>query len=266
MTNGHSSMDIDDNDELLCELDVEFRRTEQSIYVFQYPIRPNYRSYDEISFASARIKEKHSLVEMDLLVDPQCSNYYSARGKQFADSTNNENGKQFFNSDRMDKQTIASTISSNGDCYSVGIFNNITRQLVLCPLKSIIQLRPQFNYLDSSSSTSGTTKDGNTNDDDQMNGSDGEQSGSESEENKPEPAASLVTMKFAKKESDYHKKKRLQSYGYFRQMRDDDRWQDLVCVMNAHSFDAQRIREKFLSNEKQEEQQQLTMINETKEL
>jgi hypothetical protein len=52
---------------------------------------------------------------MDLLIDPQSSNYYSARGKQFADSTNNENGKHFFNSDHMDKQTIASTISSNGN-------------------------------------------------------------------------------------------------------------------------------------------------------
>jgi hypothetical protein len=84
-----------------------------------------------------------------------------------------------------------------------------------------------------------------------MNGSDGEQSGSESEENKPEPAASLVTMKFAKKESDYHKKKRLQSYSYYRQMCDEDRWQDLICIMNVHSLDAQRIRRQFLSNEKQ---------------
>jgi hypothetical protein len=90
-------------------------------------------------------------------------------------------------------------------------------------------------------------------DDDHMNASDGEQSGSESEENKPDPVASLVTMKFAKKESDYHKKKRLQSYSYYRQMRDDDRWQDLVCIMNAHSSDAQRIRQQFLSSEKQSE-------------
>jgi hypothetical protein len=78
-----------------------------------------------------------------------------------------------------------------------------------------------------------------------MNASDGEQSGSESEENKPEPSASLVTMKFEKKESDYHKKKRLQSYNYYRQILDDDRWQDLVCIMNANSLDAQRIRQEF---------------------
>jgi hypothetical protein len=114
--NGHSSMDIDedDDDELLYEIDVKFHRTEQSIYLFQYPIRPYYRTYDETSFTSARIKEKHSLVEMDLLIDPQSTNYYSSRGKQFADSTNNDNGKHYFNSDRMDKQTIASTKSSDG--------------------------------------------------------------------------------------------------------------------------------------------------------
>jgi len=58
-------------------------------------------------------------------------------------------------------------------------------------------------------------------------------------------------MKFAKKESDYHKKKRLQSYSYYRQMCDEDRWQDLICIMNVHSLDAQRIRQQFLSNEKQ---------------
>ncbi len=83
-----------------------------------------------------------------------------------------------------------------------------------------------------------------------MTTSDGEQSGSESEENKPEPTASLVTMKFAKKESDYHKKKRLQSYSYYRQMRDDDRWQDLVCIMNTDSLDSQRIRQQFILNNK----------------
>jgi hypothetical protein len=114
MTNGHSSMDIDEEDELLYEIDIKLNRTEQSIYLFQYPIRPYYRSYDETSFSSARIKEKYSLVEMDLLIDSQSSNYYSSRGKQFADSTNNEHGKQFFNSDQMDKQTIASTNSSAG--------------------------------------------------------------------------------------------------------------------------------------------------------
>jgi len=244
-------MEIDENDdEVLYELDVKLHRIDQSLYLFQYPIRPYYRKYDETSFTNARIKEKCSLVEMDLLIDPQSSNYYLSRGKQFADSTNNDNGKHFFNSDRMDKQTIASTNSSNGDCYFVGLFDKTTRQLVICPLKSIIQLRPQFNYLDTSSSTTSVptgTKEINVIDDDQMYASDGEQSGSESEENKPEPAASLVTMKFAKKESDYHKKKRLQSYSYYRQMRDDDRWQDLVCIMNTNSLDAQRIRQKFIS-------------------
>ncbi len=139
----------------------------------------------------------------------------------------------------------------SGDRYFVGLFDNRTRQLVLCPLKSIIQLRPQFNYLDTSSiNGSVSTKETNALEDDQMNISDGEQSGSESEENKPEPAASLVTMKFAKKESDYHKKKRLQSYSYYRQMLDDDRWQDLVCIMNMNSLDAQRIRQQFISNNK----------------
>lgn len=83
-----------------------------------------------------------------------------------------------------------------------------------------------------------------------MNASDGEQSGSESEETKPEPAASLVTMKFAKKESDYHKKKREQSYSHYRQKRDDDRWQDLMCVMSPDSFDANRLRQQFLTNQK----------------
>jgi hypothetical protein len=117
-------------------------------------------------------------------------------------------------------------------------------------LKSIIQLRPQFNYLDTSSSSATGTKETNLIDDDAANASDGEQSGSESEENKPEPMASLVTLKFAKKESDYHKKKRLQSYSHYRQSRDDDRWQDLVCIMNINSFDAQRIRQEFLNTNK----------------
>ena len=114
--NGYSSMSIDeDDDELLYEIDVKLQRTKQSIYLFQYPTRPYYQKYDETSFLNARIKEKYSLVEMDLLIDTQSTNYYSSRGKQYADSTNNENGKQYFNSDRMDKQTVASTNSSDGN-------------------------------------------------------------------------------------------------------------------------------------------------------
>lgn len=98
--------------------------------------------------------------------------------------------------------------------------------------------------------TGGATSGKETNliDDDAQNASDGEQSGSESEENKPELAASLVTMKFAKKESDYHKKKRLQSFSHYRQMIDEDRWQDLMCVMNSDSFDAQRLRQGCLTH------------------
>lgn len=57
-------------------------------------------------------------------------------------------------------------------------------------------------------------------------------------------------MKFAKKESDYHKKKRLQSFSYYRQMLDDDRWQDLVCIMNTDSLDAKRLRQQFLTDNK----------------
>ena len=84
-----------------------------------------------------------------------------------------------------------------------------------------------------------------------MNVSDGEQSGNESEENRVESIGTLVTMKFEKKESDYHKRKRLQSYSYYRQIRDSDRWQDFICTMNAHSPDAQRIRQQLLSYENQ---------------
>lgn len=115
-------------------------------------------------------------------------------------------------------------------------------------MKSILQLRPQFNYLDPSTTGAIGGKDGSMMDDDAMHGSDGEQSGSESEDVKPDPSASLVTMKFAKKESEYHKAKRLQSYSYHRQTREDDRWQDLVCIMNVNSPEAQRLRREFLSS------------------
>lgn len=187
---------------------------------------------------------------MDLFVDAQSTNYYAARGKQLAESINQDSGKQFFDSDRMDKQTIATSNSLSGEHYFIGLFDSTTRKLILCPLKSIVQLRPQFAYLDPANNPSSSNRDGGLMDDDAINASDGEQSGSESEETKPDPAASLVTMKFAKKESEYHKKKRLQSYGYYRQLLDEDRWQDLVCIMNTDSFEAQRLREDFLVNER----------------
>lgn len=133
--NGYSSIDIDE-DELVYEVDVQIQRPNKSIYVFQYPTRPSYRKYDETSFSNARIKEKSSLVEMDLFVDTQSANYYSSRGKQFADSTNNENGKSYFNSDRMDTQTIASSNATDGkktpkQQWAV-LFVEINRHFSLC--------------------------------------------------------------------------------------------------------------------------------------
>lgn len=118
-------MDIDD--ELLYEVDVQLHRTQKSIYLFQYPIRPHFRKYDETSFIHARIKEEHALVEMDLLIDSQSENYYPPRGKQFADSTNNEQGKSYFNSDQMDKQTIASTHAIDGKRNNLIQLLSITR-------------------------------------------------------------------------------------------------------------------------------------------
>ena len=113
MAEGASNIEAED--ELLYEIDVEFRRPKQSMYLFQYPLRPHYRSYDENSFTNARIKEKFSLVEMDLFIDPQSANYYGARGKQFADNAHTEDDRRrFFSSDKMDKQTIASTNSTSG--------------------------------------------------------------------------------------------------------------------------------------------------------
>lgn len=261
------------DDELLCEIDVELVRPKQSIYIFQYPVRPFYRSYDENSFTNARIKEKLSLVEMDLFVDCQSSNYFSARGKQFAESCSRDDGKQYFNSDRMDKQTLMSTntisgekhwtmrrksisCSYLGDCYLIGLLNERKNRLILCPLKSILQLRPQFNYLDPTSLNSTvSSKENPSIDDDANNLSDAEQSGSESEDVRAESTATLVTMKFARKESEYHKKKRLQSYNYYRQMRDDERWQDLICLMNKQSHEAQRVRREFFSRKTFSEQQ-----------
>ena len=120
MANG--SVNSAEEDELLYEIDVEFRRPQQSIYLFQYPLRPYHRSYDEHSFTNARIKEKFSLVEMDLFVDPESTNYYGARGKQFAETAHTDDERnRFFNSDRMDKQTIASTTSTPGKRFVVTI-------------------------------------------------------------------------------------------------------------------------------------------------
>lgn len=263
----NQSFDEDDSDELLYEVDVEFHRPQQPIYLFQHPIRPYYRPYDETSFTNARIKEKLSLVEMDLFIDCQSSNYYSVRGKQFAEPFQNDDRRKYFNTDRMDKQTISSTTSKPGkllsidrktnlkiilgDCYMVGFLHQTGKRLVICPLKSIVQFRPQFSYLDPPSSTNTSVKENAMHDDDGLNmaagTSDADLSGSETEEIKAEPTATLITMKFARKESEHHKKRRLQSYGHYRQMRDEERWQDLICVMNAHSFEAERFRHEFLA-------------------
>ncbi|CAF0882828.1 unnamed protein product [Didymodactylos carnosus] len=251
--NGSSN---DDDDELISETDVYLNRTlAEQLYVFQFPIRPHYRPYEDNSFSGARIKKKYQMFEMDSLINVNQANYFKSRGRQFAAFTESSNNKEntnnnkqrYFYSDYMDKQILSTNNMTSDDTncrYCVGLFEN--NCLYLCPVKAILQLRPQYTYLDSTATTGVGDPRSKGYNLDERTASDGEHSENSEDEEKP-TTTSLITMKFAKKESDYHKKKRLQSYDYYRQLRDDERWEDLVCLMNQRSTDSNRLRKSLIS-------------------
>lgn len=62
----------------------------------------------------------------------------------------------------MDKVTLTSLRSlPNCDNYAIGVFQD--KELYLTPVKSIVQMRPQFNYLEKNDKR--TKDDGRNNDD-----------------------------------------------------------------------------------------------------
>lgn len=182
------------------------------LFVFQYPIRPAAEGYDNATFLRTSIKPDNQEVEMEVAIDTSSVTYDQSRGKQIALNVDGpyepdeyEAVERVFDSNIMNK-TLLQSSRAVPDCsnYSVGVFQD--GELYITPLKGIVQLRPQFNYLDKDD------KPGK----DETNKKHGDDN--------DEEEAKQVNVKFARQKSEFSKKLREQSFQQHAKKLAEEQW------------------------------------------
>lgn len=202
----------EDDDPVVQEVDVYLsKQLADRLYLFQYPVRPAKLYYDDVAHLAARIKPKQQKVELEVSVNIHSPNYSKSKGEQIAlnvDGTSLSSSAQpkTYSSDLMDKQLLCSQPSVlSPKRYLGGIYRD--GELHITPLKGIIHLRPSFGYLDQA--------------DAKGRGPSGETEEVVEEE---EPEAKAVTVKFARRETQEAKARRMASYEYISKKRDEEPW------------------------------------------
>ncbi|XP_012271534.1 DNA-directed RNA polymerase III subunit RPC5 [Orussus abietinus] len=146
----------DDGDPVVKEIPVLLSKTlADKLFIFQYPVRPVRDGYDNATFLKSAIKLENQEVCLELSLDTRSVNYDRSKGEQITlnvdggSRSDREGEEPMFDSQFMDKISLHSS-RAIPDCsnYAVGVFQD--DEFHVTPLKGIIQLRPQFTYLDKS--------------------------------------------------------------------------------------------------------------------
>ncbi|KAF9999201.1 DNA-directed RNA polymerase III subunit RPC5 [Entomortierella chlamydospora] len=146
----------DEGDELVKEIPVYLsQRLSKYLYLFQYPVRAAALPYTQGSGPSkARIKPISQLIELELPIDTNASQYNRERGEELALGMNDKalrtalDGEPDDDETRelLDKQTLVSSLIPNATNYLAGVLRN--DEMHLTPFHGAVQLRPSFKYLD----------------------------------------------------------------------------------------------------------------------
>ncbi|GFN78523.1 DNA-directed RNA polymerase iii subunit rpc5 [Plakobranchus ocellatus] len=208
-----------EDDPVIDEIDVFLSKSlSENLYLMQYPLRPKHMGYSHLDHISARVKPQQKRVEIELALDTRSKNYSSSKGEQIAVNVDGNlppnAGDRIFSSSKMDKITLSCPphTESFPNCqYGIGLLKE--GELHVTPLSAIVQMRPNFDYLDRAD-TRHRAETANT-----SLGDGGESSQDEAEED-PTP----VSMKVSRGESEEFKARRMASYEYVNQKREEERW------------------------------------------
>ncbi|XP_076632157.1 RNA polymerase III subunit E isoform X2 [Colletes latitarsis] len=178
----------------------------------QWLKRPVHEGYDNSTFLKTSIKPRNQEVLIEVAIDTHSVNYDQSKGEQIAinadgDSKGNQDdGNKAFNSNFMDKTVLQSSRAlPNCSNYAVGVFQD--GELHLTPLRGIVQMRPQFNYLDKS---------------DQRIRDEAKNTGDDFEEDEEGPKQVNVT--FARQKPEFIKKMQEKSFQHHAQKSLEERW------------------------------------------
>lgn len=218
---------VEEGDELIGEIDVtlshEFLET---IKLIQYPLRPNWRSYDETLMKEVRYKFGVNILEMDYFlpkyeIEDQKYNttiVYDSEGRVIPNPTK-----------QMTSHTIRSSSIPVKSNYAVGVYKGDS--FILLPISDILQMRPDFSYIDK-----GTQKKSESNDivDNDLD------LGLSSDSLKP------IQIQVRGQESEKALASRLKSYAYLKQLENEDVFKKLSYV-NKDSTETKKMFESIIS-------------------
>lgn len=104
----------------------------KQLHLFQYPIRPSDRVYNDLDRpCGARLKPRCGHLEVEIPI-PDSAYYDRQRGTEWTDTP-------------LKKQSLAGTIA-RGRHYLIGVTRG--DELHVSPLEGVVQLRPNFSYID----------------------------------------------------------------------------------------------------------------------
>ncbi|XP_015172040.1 PREDICTED: DNA-directed RNA polymerase III subunit RPC5 [Polistes dominula] len=228
-----SNLDTTDSDDdpVVKEIPVFLSKTlENKLFIFQYPTRPADQGYDDATFLNSSIKPENTEVKLEIAYDTYSPTYDKMKGRQIAinaDGNSNfdqEDDNKIFDSDLMDKMTLHSTRTlPEATNYAAAVYQD--GELHITPIKSIVQLRPQFNYLDKSDKRA--REETKANDED-----------TEEEDEGPKQ----VSVTFDRQKTDFVKKMQEQSFQTFTKMSSAEKWIHTKYVpVNSTQADLTRL-------------------------
>ncbi|KAK7003517.1 DNA-directed RNA polymerase III subunit RPC5 [Biomphalaria glabrata] len=233
--------DHDDDDPVIDEIDVYLSKSlADNLYLMQYPLRPLNRGYGNFDHLSARIKPQQKRIEMSLGLDTYSKNYSRSKGEQIAvnvDGNAHTSSDRFFSSSKMDKIILSCPpyVKTFSNCqYAAGLLKD--GELHLTPVSAVVQMRPSFDYLDKADTRHRSESSVATTD------------GGESSQDEAEEEATPVNMKVARGESEEFRARRMASYEYINQKREEERWIPII-YHTSESILSETERQQLLASD-----------------
>ncbi|KAJ8667381.1 hypothetical protein QAD02_009043 [Eretmocerus hayati] len=191
----------DDGDPVIKEIPVFLsKRLAENLFIFQYPLKSASKGYDDATFVKTAIKPDNQEVSIEVEINTNDHHYNSNRGEAIAANAeippkrDQEECERYYDSNQMDKIVLQSSRAlPSCDNYAVGTYQD--GEFHITPLKGMVQLRPEFTYLDRG---------------DKRGKEDGK-NGVDDMEEEEEPAKQ-VNVTFARQVPDFIKKMREQSF------------------------------------------------------
>ena len=203
-------MEVDEDDPVVEEFDVFLsKQLAENLFLLQYPVRPSQMTYDDADVTNVKFKPRQQTLMYEVGIDVTSNNYNKSKGEQIAINVDGSDpgANATYQSEKMDKQVLTSLPSgAKPNRYAVGYFSN--NQLHVTPLKSVLQMRPSFSYLDQADTRKTQSADVKTDDE--------------------EETAQAVTVRYARRETDHAKARRLASYQYMKKKQEEELWVSLT--------------------------------------